>query len=189
MKSIATRYDGRSPPASDSRAPDADGCSSLVSILTASVSFRTSRSRSWSIFAGNCSQLDAIWAALLLRGRTLVLMQQTNMVARRTFVGMESALVEMYLLRCGEGRRTIEQELAMRKRSSHVDDLSKNACQIFGVMFKPATETWSAFNYDTLTALSEHRTESEAHAACRRYEAAALRRRKDVLTGLSYRAI
>ena len=30
MKSIATRYDGRPPSASDSRASDVDGCSSLV---------------------------------------------------------------------------------------------------------------------------------------------------------------
>src|SRR3954447_10505050 len=44
------RYDSRPLPRSGSHAPDADCSSSSVSLLTASVSFRTSRSRSWSIF-------------------------------------------------------------------------------------------------------------------------------------------
>jgi hypothetical protein len=43
MKSIAARYDGRPPSASDSRAPDADCSGSSVSILTASVGLGTSR--------------------------------------------------------------------------------------------------------------------------------------------------
>jgi hypothetical protein len=52
MKSIAARYDGCQSSASEPRAPDADCSSGPVSILTASVSFRTSRSRSWSITVG-----------------------------------------------------------------------------------------------------------------------------------------
>jgi len=43
MKSIAARYGVRPPSASGSRAPEAERSSSSVSILTASVSFRTSR--------------------------------------------------------------------------------------------------------------------------------------------------
>ena len=49
MKSIAARYDGHPLSASYSRAADADCSSSSVNSLTASVSLRTSRSRSWSI--------------------------------------------------------------------------------------------------------------------------------------------
>ena len=37
MKSIAARYDGRPPSASESREPDADCSSSSVSVVTASV--------------------------------------------------------------------------------------------------------------------------------------------------------
>src|SRR5215472_9467518 len=45
MKSIAARYDGRPPSASESRAPDADCSSSSVSVPTASAGFRTSLAR------------------------------------------------------------------------------------------------------------------------------------------------
>jgi hypothetical protein len=48
---------------------------------------------------------------------------------------------------------------------------SSNA-NIFGVAFNPVTSKWSSFRETTLEVLSEHRSESEAHAACRRYEAA-----------------
>src|SRR3954454_10766101 len=55
MKSIVAGYDRPPPSASDSRAPDAGSSSSTVSILTASVSLRISRSRVWSIFSCNNS--------------------------------------------------------------------------------------------------------------------------------------
>jgi hypothetical protein len=68
MKSIAARYDGRPPPESDSRAPDADCSSSSVSILTASVSFRTSRSRGCSIFScSNSISSSALTLVVVLR--------------------------------------------------------------------------------------------------------------------------
>src|SRR6516225_3681701 len=60
MKSIASRYDGRPPSASGSRAADADCSSSSVSILTASVSFRL-RARA----VGRSSH--ALWVAVALR--------------------------------------------------------------------------------------------------------------------------
>ena len=47
---------------------------------------------------------------------------------------------------------------------------------IFGVAFNPVNSTWSSFCENTLKVLSEHKSEAEAHAACRRYEAALLRR-------------
>jgi hypothetical protein len=72
----------------------------------------------------------------------------------------------------------------MHSRSMHRDQSSKYALDVFGVAFNPVTETWCAFNEDTLTNLSEHETELEAHAACRRYEAAAFRR-QTVLTALT----
>jgi hypothetical protein len=43
---------------------------------------------------------------------------------------------------------------------------------IFGVAFNPLTSEWSSFREDTFEILSEHTSEAEAHAACRRYEAA-----------------
>src|SRR6266550_5822065 len=68
MKSIAARYDGRPPSALDSRASDADCSSSSVSILTASVSFRTSRSRGWSIFScSNSISSSAFTLVVVLR--------------------------------------------------------------------------------------------------------------------------
>jgi hypothetical protein len=83
------------------------------------------------------------------------------------------------------------QERAMLSQVRRMHDPSRHAGDIFGVAFNPATGSWSAFNEDTLTSLSEHRTESEAHAACRRYEMAALRRQdvRTVLVGLGHRAI
>jgi hypothetical protein len=52
----------------------------------------------------------------------------------------------------------------------------KPTAVIFGVAFNPNTSTWSSFCENTLKVLSEHRSEAEAHAACRRYEAALWRR-------------
>jgi hypothetical protein len=70
-----------------------------------------------------------------------------------------------------------------------IRDISKYA-GIFGVTFNQACGTWSVFNEETMTILSEHMTELAAHAACRRYEAAALRRRwRSHLTDLSHQAI
>jgi hypothetical protein len=67
---------------------------------------------------------------------------------------------------------------------------TKATCAIFGVAFNPCTSKWSSFRDDTSQVLSEHRTESEAHAACRRYEAALWRRTNArPLTYLTYRAI
>jgi len=43
---------------------------------------------------------------------------------------------------------------------------------IFGVAFNPLTSEWSSFREDTFEILSKHGSEAEAHAACRRYEAA-----------------
>ena len=53
---------------------------------------------------------------------------------------------------------------------------TKRTLSIFGISFNPMTGKWSAFSEDTKAILSEHTTEVGAHAACRRYEAAALRR-------------
>ena len=47
---------------------------------------------------------------------------------------------------------------------------------IFGVAFNPVTSKWTAFRETTLEVLSERGSESGAHAACRRYEAALWRR-------------
>jgi len=68
---------------------------------------------------------------------------------------------------------------------------AERAVPIFGVSRSPVTGTWSAFNEQTLTVLSEHRTEEQAHAACRRYEVAAYRRliASNNLSDLAYRAI
>ena len=61
---------------------------------------------------------------------------------------------------------------------------------IFGVAFNPVTSKWSAFRETTLENLSEHGSESEAHAACRRYEAALWRRMNArPLADLAHRAI
>jgi hypothetical protein len=64
----------------------------------------------------------------------------------------------------------------MMHRSSQWRHAAKPTLAIFGVAFNPSTSTWSSFCENTLKALSEHRSEAEAHAACRRYEAALLRR-------------
>ena len=78
----------------------------------------------------------------------------------------------------------------MRSQNRRMDDPARYAGHIFGVAFNPAEGTWVAFNEDTLTKLSEHGTESGAHAACRRYEMAALRRElRTPLVDLAYRAI
>ena len=53
---------------------------------------------------------------------------------------------------------------------------SKANSAIFGVAFNPVTSKWSSFRETTMAVLSEHRSELEAHAACRRYEAALWRR-------------
>ena len=61
---------------------------------------------------------------------------------------------------------------------------------IFGVAFNPVSSRWSAFRKTTLEVLSEHRSESEAHATCRRYEAALWRRMNArPLADLAYGAI
>jgi len=65
---------------------------------------------------------------------------------------------------------------------------AKRTLSIFGISFNPMTEKWSAFLEDTGVTLSEHSTEDRAVAACRRYEAAALRRlRARSLADLSHR--
>jgi hypothetical protein len=61
-------------------------------------------------------------------------------------------------------------------RSSQGRQLNKPTSVIFGVAFNPINSTWSSFCENTLKALSKHQSEAEAHAACRRYEAALLRR-------------
>jgi hypothetical protein len=61
---------------------------------------------------------------------------------------------------------------------------------IFGISFNPVTGKWSAFSDDTKVILSEHMTEDGAHAACRRYEAAAWRRlTASPLADLAHRSI
>jgi hypothetical protein len=53
---------------------------------------------------------------------------------------------------------------------------TERTLSIFGIAFNPVTRKWSTFSEDTKVILSKHMTEDRAHAACRRYEAAALRR-------------
>ena len=61
---------------------------------------------------------------------------------------------------------------------------------IFGVAFNPLTSKWTSFREDTFKILSEHRSEAEAHAACRRYEAALwCRANARPLAELAHRAI
>ena len=72
-----------------------------------------------------------------------------------------------------------------RKRSA-----IRSRCYIFGVAFNPGTSKWASFREEPLKVLSEHRTEVEAHAACRRYENALWRRMNArPLTDLAHRAI
>ena len=62
----------------------------------------------------------------------------------------------------------------------------------FGVAENPFSGRWVAFNADTLYRLSEHATESQALAACRRYTDCELRRLvadRATLSKLSRRAI
>ena len=67
---------------------------------------------------------------------------------------------------------------------------AKRTLSIFGISFNPVTGKWSAFPEDTRVTLSEHSTEDRAHAACRRYEAEALRRlRARPLADLFHRCI
>ena len=65
----------------------------------------------------------------------------------------------------------------MRYRNSLKADLIKLTCPIFGVAFNSVTSKWCSFHEDMCKVLSEHSTESEAHAACRRYVAAHFRRK------------
>jgi hypothetical protein len=72
-------------------------------------------------------------------------------------------------------------------RKSHSMD---RALVMFEVAFNPITTKWSVFCEDTLTVFSEHETEQQAHAACRRYVAAAWRRLiTRPLADLAHRAI
>jgi hypothetical protein len=79
----------------------------------------------------------------------------------------------------------------MRLRAKHRKYSLQQTVPIFGVSLNPVTGTWFAFNEVTLTDLSEHKTEAQAHAACRRYEAAAFRRliASTPLADLAHRAI
>ena len=79
----------------------------------------------------------------------------------------------------------------MRYRLKYRYHSVEKTIPIFGVSLSAATGTWSAFNEETLTILSKHRTEAQAHAACRRYEVTAYRRliACDHLSDLAYRAI
>jgi hypothetical protein len=78
----------------------------------------------------------------------------------------------------------------VRRYRSTEQALAIQALAIFGISFNPMTGKWSAFSEDTKVTLSEHTTEHGAHAACRRYEAAALRRLKArPLADLSHRSI
>ena len=79
----------------------------------------------------------------------------------------------------------------MRSRIKYRGHSLRRTVPIFGVSFNAITSTWVAFNEVTLTDLSGHKTELQAHAACRRYEAAAFRRRiaNTPLADLAHRAI
>ena len=78
----------------------------------------------------------------------------------------------------------------MRYRSSQRHHSMKPTSLIFGVAFNPISSTWSSFCENTLKVLSEHRSEAEAHAACRRYETALWRRlNAHPLADLAHRAV
>ncbi len=79
----------------------------------------------------------------------------------------------------------------MSLRASRRNRSLQQIVPIFGVSFNPIAGTWFAFNEGTLTNLSEHKAEAQAHAACRRYEVAAFRRLiADIpLADLAHRAI
>jgi hypothetical protein len=59
---------------------------------------------------------------------------------------------------------------------------------IFGAAYDVSADRWVAFNEDTLTSLSEHDTEADALAACRRYTEREMRR-GNILHYLSFHAI
>jgi hypothetical protein len=71
------------------------------------------------------------------------------------------------------------------------DRSAERAVHTFGVSLSPTTGRWSSFNEETSTILSEHLTEAQAHAACRRYEVAAYRRlsARSPLSDLAHRAV
>ena len=77
----------------------------------------------------------------------------------------------------------------MRYRGSQKRHSIKSTAVIFGVAFNPNTSTWSSFCENTLKVLSEHRSEADAHAACRRYEAALWRRLTVPIADLAHRSI
>jgi hypothetical protein len=64
----------------------------------------------------------------------------------------------------------------MRHPNSQRRHSIKPTSVIVGVAFNPVTSKWSSFWENTWKVLSEHRSEAEAHAACRRYEATLCRR-------------
>jgi hypothetical protein len=67
---------------------------------------------------------------------------------------------------------------------------TERTLSIFGISFNPVTGKWSTFSEDTKVILSEHMTQDGAHAACRRYEAAAWRRLTErPLADLAHRSI
>ena len=81
-------------------------------------------------------------------------------------------------------------EFNMRYRSSRRRHSIKPTSVIFGVAFNPITSKWLSFRENRLKVLSEHRSEANAHAACRRYEAALWRRMNArPLADLAHRAI
>ena len=47
---------------------------------------------------------------------------------------------------------------------------------VFGAAFDVSSHRWIAFNEETLTSLSEHKTKAEALEACRRYLEREIRR-------------
>ncbi len=79
----------------------------------------------------------------------------------------------------------------MRHQTKYSDHSVERTLPIFGVSLNPVTGTWSTFNEETLTVLSEHRSAAQAHGACRRYEERAYRRMiaGGLLSGLARRSI
>lgn len=79
----------------------------------------------------------------------------------------------------------------MRHQEKGSDHSVERTLPFFGVSLNPITGTWSAFDGETLTILSEHRSAAQAHGACRRYEERAYRRMiaGGLLSGLAHRTI
>jgi hypothetical protein len=78
----------------------------------------------------------------------------------------------------------------MRHRGSQRCYSIKPTSVIFDVAFNPVTSKWSLFCDNASKILSEHGSEAEAQAACRRYEAALWRRMNaQPLADLAHRAI